>query len=155
MVTAPRNALALLRLSDLRVSDLDADGNSPSLQDMERRIRACGSSMGWTVGRVIVENDLAPRYGKMRSVSAFKRRKIRLPDGRVEMTLHVADTLEVRRWILGYGVQAEVVEPAGLREALRAEAEALAWGLAPRRLPLARQQRSGSLKARRTTSAGA
>jgi hypothetical protein len=36
-----------------------------------------------------------------------------LPDGRVEMTLHVADTLEVRRWILGYGVQAGVVEPAG------------------------------------------
>ena len=56
-----------------------------------------------------------------------------LPDGRVEMTLTVADTLEVRRWILGYGVQAEVVAPEGLREALRVEAEALAAALAPQR----------------------
>jgi predicted DNA-binding transcriptional regulator YafY len=60
-----------------------------------------------------------------------------LPDGRLEMTLRVADTLEVRRWILGYGVQAEVVEPASLREALRVEAEALAARLAPERRPLA------------------
>src|SRR6185503_18632188 len=26
-----------------------------------------------------------------------------LPDGRLEMSLRVADTIEVRRWILGYG----------------------------------------------------
>jgi predicted DNA-binding transcriptional regulator YafY len=60
-----------------------------------------------------------------------------LPDGRVEITLTVADTLEVRRWILGYGVQAEVVAPDGLREALRAEAQALAKSLGQQRLPLA------------------
>ncbi len=36
-----------------------------------------------------------------------------LTDGRLELTLRVADTLEVRRWILGYDVQAEVIEPAG------------------------------------------
>ena len=39
--------------------------------------------------------------------------------GRLEMTLRVADTLEVRRWILGFGPEAEVLEPAALREALR------------------------------------
>ena len=60
-----------------------------------------------------------------------------LPDGRVEMTLTVADTLEVRRWILGYGVQAEVVDPASLREMLRAEAAQLAATLGARRKPLA------------------
>jgi predicted DNA-binding transcriptional regulator YafY len=60
-----------------------------------------------------------------------------LTDGQLELTLHVADTLEVRRWILGYGVQAEVIEPAGMREALRQEAEALAERLAPKRKPLA------------------
>jgi predicted DNA-binding transcriptional regulator YafY len=59
------------------------------------------------------------------------------PDGRLEVTLKVADTLEVRRWILGYGVQAEVLEPASLRDALRSEAAALAEQLAPRRRPLA------------------
>ena len=53
-----------------------------------------------------------------------------LTDGRLELTLHVADTLEVRRWILGYDVQAEVIEPAGMREALRQEAEAVAERLA-------------------------
>ena len=60
-----------------------------------------------------------------------------LPDGRLEVTLKVADTLEVRRWILGYGVQAEVLEPGSVREALRAEATALADRLTPQRRPLA------------------
>jgi len=72
-----------------------------------------------------------------------------LPDGRVEMTLLVADTLEVRRWILGYGVQAEVVAPEGLREALRVEAQQMATALTPRRMPLAtasdRAHRSSSV----------
>ena len=49
----------------------------------------------------------------------------------------MADTLEVRRWILGYGPDAEVVEPGGLREALRQEAEALARMLTPVRIPAA------------------
>ncbi|MGH7324612.1 MAG: helix-turn-helix transcriptional regulator [Candidatus Rokuibacteriota bacterium] len=60
-----------------------------------------------------------------------------LPEGRLEMTLRVADTLEVRRWLLGYGTDAEVVEPEVLREALRQQAESLARLLAPRRPPLA------------------
>ena len=59
-----------------------------------------------------------------------------LDDGRVEMTLRVADTLEVRRFILGFGSEAEVVEPAALREALRRDAEALARKLAPERIPV-------------------
>jgi predicted DNA-binding transcriptional regulator YafY len=58
-----------------------------------------------------------------------------LDGGRVELTLQVADTLEVRRWILGFGPEAEVVEPAALREALWRDAEALARRLAPRRRP--------------------
>jgi predicted DNA-binding transcriptional regulator YafY len=57
-----------------------------------------------------------------------------LDGGRLEMTLRAADTLEVRRWILGFGSEAEVVEPAALREALRRDAEALALKLTPRRM---------------------
>lgn len=63
-----------------------------------------------------------------------------LPDGRLEMTLRVADTLEVRRWLLGYGAEVEVLEPPRLREVLRHEAEALMAKLAPTRKPLAEAQ---------------
>jgi len=73
-----------------------------------------------------------------------------LPDGRLEMTLDVADTLEVRRWILGFGVEAEVAAPEGLREALRVQAEALVRELARRRPPLARSNGIG-----RATAQGA
>ncbi len=58
-----------------------------------------------------------------------------LDRGRLEMTLKVADTLEVRRWILGFGPEAELLEPAALREALRRDAEALARKLVPQRMP--------------------
>ena len=58
-----------------------------------------------------------------------------MPGGRLELTLKVADTLEVRRWILGYGPDAEVMEPAALREALRQEALALGEKLVPLRRP--------------------
>jgi len=85
--------------------------------------------------RVVFARALAPYIRERLWHPSQKLRD--LPDGRVEMTLHVADTLEVRRWILGYGVQAEVVEPAGLREALRVEAEALAVRLGSERKPLA------------------
>ncbi|MGH3736610.1 MAG: recombinase family protein [Micromonosporaceae bacterium] len=54
--------------------------------DQERRIRKHGKQLGWNVTRVIVENDLvSSRDGKKkRGVSAFKRRKVTLPDGRSE-----------------------------------------------------------------------
>ena len=85
--------------------------------------------------RVLFARSLAPYIRERLWHPSQKLRD--LPDGRLEMTLTVADTLEVRRWILGYGVRAEVTAPEGLREALRAEAEALADRLGARRKPLA------------------
>jgi predicted DNA-binding transcriptional regulator YafY len=75
-----------------------------------------------------------------------------LPDGRLKLTLRVADTLEVRRWILGFGVQAEVVEPLAMREALQREAMQLAQRLAAGRKPLARIGRIAGRPA--TTASG-
>jgi len=58
-----------------------------------------------------------------------------LKDKRLEMALKVADTPDIRRWLLGFGLDAEVVEPAALREALRLQAESLARTLASTRRP--------------------
>ena len=46
-------------------------------------------------------------------------------DGSLIVTLHVAGTAEVRRWVLGYGREAEVLEPAALRAQIAAEAKEL------------------------------
>jgi len=75
-----------------------------------------------------------------------------LPDGRLEMTIQVGDTVEVRRWLLGHGVQAEIVEPRSLREALWREAAAMADALRPDRRPLASSGRRSATSASRTVA---
>ncbi|MCP2328453.1 DNA invertase Pin-like site-specific DNA recombinase [Hamadaea flava] len=81
----PRNALGFARLSDLRLIDLDEDGRAKGNIDQEQRIRDYAKAIGWRITRVIVENDLVRRAdGSVKGVSAFKRRKVKLPDGRHE-----------------------------------------------------------------------
>lgn len=48
-----------------------------------------------------------------------------LPEGGLILTVEVAGTEEVKRWLLGYGAHVEVLEPASLREEIRAEIEML------------------------------
>ena len=48
-----------------------------------------------------------------------------LPGGGLEMTLAVAGTAEVKRWLLGYGAAVEVREPASLRAEMAAETKKL------------------------------
>lgn len=43
----------------------------------------------------------------------------RLQDGSVEITYNVADVDELVRWVLGWGAQAEVIEPSQVRDRLR------------------------------------
>ena len=65
-----------LRLSDARVEE--------ALDGREIRLRAEAARLGWTVHRVVVENDVT-KDGRVRPASAWKRRKIRTPSGRVEL----------------------------------------------------------------------
>lgn len=46
-------------------------------------------------------------------------------DGSVVLTMRVADTLELRRWVLSFGSEAEVLEPESLRQEIRDEAQAI------------------------------
>ena len=54
------------------------------------------------------------------------------------LTSRVADMLEVCRWILGGGLDSEVVEPGTLRKVLRQDAQVLARMLVPVRIPAGR-----------------
>lgn len=49
-----------------------------------------------------------------------------LVDGSLLLTLRVAGTAEVRRWLLGYGAEVEVLEPTILREEMATEAKKVA-----------------------------
>ena len=69
-----------LRLSDPR--------NEEALEGREARLRAEAARVGWTVNQVIIENDLTPGVngnGRSRPASAFKRQKIKLPNGQTAL----------------------------------------------------------------------
>jgi site-specific DNA recombinase len=67
-----------LRLSDLRTEE--------AFDKREAKLRTLADALGWKVFRVVVENDMIPgRDGKVRPASAFKRRKIKTPSGKVEL----------------------------------------------------------------------
>src|SRR6266540_4650226 len=81
----PQNAIGYVRLSELRRLDLDDDGQGKGNVDQKQRTADNAERKGWRIVHWIIENDLSPGRGKNRNASAFKRRKIRLPDGRSVM----------------------------------------------------------------------
>ena len=54
-----------------------------ALDGREAKLRAAAAALGWQVHRVIIENDLSRAKGQRRPApaSAFKRRRIQLPNG--------------------------------------------------------------------------
>ena len=70
---------AYLRLSDLRIED--------DFQKRKAKLTTFANALGWTVHRVIIENDVMPpgSNGKVRMASAFKRRRIKTPSGDVKL----------------------------------------------------------------------
>ncbi len=74
---APTIVDLYVRLSDLRMEDLNADGEAKGLVEHERVLRERADAHRWTVGEVIVENDMTG--GKPKPASAYKRRKVVTP----------------------------------------------------------------------------
>jgi predicted DNA-binding transcriptional regulator YafY len=117
---------------------LEAAFRMPAVFDLEAYLR---SAWGLIRGDLVTVKAVFAR-----SVAPYIRERLwhpsqevkELPGGRVELTLKVADTLEVRRWLLGFGAEAEVIEPPALREAIRQGAVKLVARLEPRRKPPAR-----------------
>jgi DNA invertase Pin-like site-specific DNA recombinase len=66
-----------LRLSDFR-------GDEDGFEARERKLRAEAGRIGWTVGRVVIENDLTKAAnGRSRPATAFKRKPVRDKDGKL------------------------------------------------------------------------
>src|SRR2546423_15328825 len=67
-----------LRLSDLRTEE--------AFDKRVAKLRSLADTLGWVVFRVVIENDMIPSPdGKLRSASAFKRKRIKTPSGKVEL----------------------------------------------------------------------
>jgi site-specific DNA recombinase len=75
-----------LRLSDLRDEDLTEDGDVKSFEARETALRNFAAGLGWPVIEVIRENDFVrSKDGKRRGASAFKKKRVILPDGTAVM----------------------------------------------------------------------
>jgi predicted DNA-binding transcriptional regulator YafY len=68
---------------------------------------------------VIRFNEMVADYIREKKWHASQHLK-NLPNGGVELKLRLSSLIEVQRWILSWAGNAEVVEPAELREAVRA-----------------------------------
>lgn len=85
-----------LRLSDLRLEDMNQDGESVALVYAEKQLRQRAEMMGARVGEVIVENDIVD--GKPKPASAYKRKTITLADGKkVRRVIRPAFTRVIHR----------------------------------------------------------
>ncbi|WP_158883942.1 recombinase family protein [Amycolatopsis anabasis] len=84
-VLPPPLAIIYLRLSDLRLEDLDEKGDGKTFGDREKKLREFADRLGWPVLKVVIENDVDRKTGKPRPASAFKRRRVTLPNGSIAM----------------------------------------------------------------------
>ena len=134
-----RRAVRVFAIERMRaVEVLEETFSSPVDFDPEVYLRsAWGLIRGETVTVKVVFSKAVAPY--IRERLWHPSQQIReLSGGRLELTLRVADTLEVRRWLLGFGGDAEVVAPAALREAIHDEASRVVTALGSKRKPPAR-----------------
>lgn len=88
-----------LRLSDLRLDDLNDDGESKNLVHAEKRLRELAHREGARVGKVIVENDI--RDGKPMPASAYKRKTVVVDGKKVKRVIRPGFTELLDRMSMG------------------------------------------------------
>jgi predicted DNA-binding transcriptional regulator YafY len=121
-----RDGIRIFAVERIRaLTTLDDRFTRPADFDADRHLRDAWGLIGGDLVTVKVAfSPAVARYVKERRWHPSQQARD-LPGGRLELTLRVADTLEVRRWLMGYGADAEVLAPPTLRESLRREAEAV------------------------------
>ncbi len=81
---------------------------------------AFGIISGPPVGVVLAFHEKVAAYIRERTwhpTQTFGTRS----DGRLELRMYVANTIELQTWVLGHGSDVEVIEPASLRESVAAQ----------------------------------
>lgn len=118
--------LAVHRLTGLR--ELDQTCREPEGFCLQTHLRESGS-MYRPEGLIRLVVRFEPRAAEhlFETPLAVGQTLRRLPDGRVEATAEVECDQTLRWWLLGFGSQAEVIEPASLRNELAREVRAAAF----------------------------
>jgi proteasome accessory factor B len=78
---------------------------------------AFGIISGPPVGVVLAFHERVSAYIRERTWHPTQTFGTR-PDGRLELRMYVADTIELRTWILGFGDDVEVLQPTDLRSGI-------------------------------------
>ena len=118
---APRRDRQVVR--PLTLLRMLKEGGRPSVHDLTARFHTRRETicLVWEKPMTVVVRfraDQAP-YVREREWHSSQRIK-ELPKGRLELRLKLENLPEIERWILGWGVHAEVLEPADLRKVVRA-----------------------------------
>ena len=86
-----------------------------------KRYEAEAFGVVWEKPMTVVVRFRADKAPFIREREWHPTQKLRtLPDGRVELTFRAGGTLEIARWVLGWGDAAEVVRPPALRREIAA-----------------------------------
>ena len=118
--------LALHRIQAAQLTD--AEISRPEGFDLDQYIQQ--GAFGWQLGR---GNPLrlVAKFSKAAALSITERlleenqQTTENADGSITLTASVADTRELRVWLLGFGDQAETLEPATLRDEMASIALAM------------------------------
>jgi predicted DNA-binding transcriptional regulator YafY len=111
---------AVSRIEDLESTSLTFE--VPADFEADRVFEnALGAIVGKTTADVVIDFDASEARWVIERIWHPSQRHEKLADGTVRLHLRVAPTVELRKWILGYGSSAVVVSPRPLAEDIAAE----------------------------------